>query len=161
MKRVAFIGQAMPRSKNHPHDWPTLNKWLYSIGISDDQISDNFFYSALVDYFPGSKGSSHRVPTEREIVKEKPRLKKDLGKFKPEIVVTIGKLSLSHCLGIKVEKLDVFIGKTFVVDPYGVSGRKVLVIPLPHPSGASTWHRRENNIKLLKKALQVLKRNLF
>lgn len=60
MRRVIFIGQAMPRVKRHPHDWPSLNKWLYSIGITDDQIKNNFCYSALVDYFPGSNGKSHK-----------------------------------------------------------------------------------------------------
>ena len=35
MKRAIFIGQAMPRNKSDLHDWPTLNNWLYSIGISD------------------------------------------------------------------------------------------------------------------------------
>jgi uracil-DNA glycosylase len=30
------------------------------------------------------------------------------------------------------------------------------VIPLPHPSGASTWHRKEPGISLLQQALTLI-----
>jgi uracil-DNA glycosylase len=161
MKRTIFIGQAMPRVKKNPHDWPSLNSWLYSIGVSEGQIKKNFFYSALVDYFPGSKSGSHRVPTEAEIQKERARLAKTIKDFKPQVIVTIGKLSLSHCLLKEIDLLSKFIGKTFKVDPYNITGKKILIIPLPHPSGASTWYRKPGNRKLLNRALKLLKNNLF
>ncbi len=160
MKRVIFIGQAMPRYKSHLHDWPSLNSWLYSIGLSDGQIRENFFYSALIDYFPGSKKGSHRVPTDSEIKKERKRLSKTIKDFDPEIVVTIGKLSLSHCLRCEIGLLSEFIGKTYKTDPYGLFGKEVLIIPLPHPSGASTWHKKPENKKLLDKALKIVKNSL-
>jgi uracil-DNA glycosylase len=155
-----FIGQAMPRSKKDLHDWPSLNAWLYSIGISDKDIKLNFFYSARVDYFPGAKNGSHRVPTPTEIRKERNRLKKTIEEFDPEIVVTIGKLSLFHCLDERVNLLNDHIGKLFRTDPYKLLGRELLVIPLPHPSGASTWYKKTENKKLLTKALKLLKENL-
>lgn len=161
MKRVIFIGQAMPRHKSHLHDWPSLNTWLYSIGLTDGQIRKNFFYSALVDYFPGAKNGSHRVPTEPEIKKEKKRLAKMIKDFNPQLVVTIGKLSLSHCLQKEVALLDKFIGNTFKVDPYGLCGKDLLVIPFPHPSGASTWYKKEDNRRLLRKALRLLRENIY
>lgn len=160
MKRAIFIGQAMPRHKEHLHDWPSLNKWLYSIGLADRDIRKHFYYSALVDYFPGAKKGSHLVPTEEEIIKERPRLKKTINGFDPDIIVTIGKLSLSKCLDRKINLLSQFIGKTFNVDPYNLVGKKMLVIPFPHPSGASTWRYNPQNQKLLKKALKLLKENL-
>lgn len=160
MKRVIFVGQAMPRFKKHLHDWTSLNSWLYSIGITDNQIRENFFYSALVDYFPGAKNGSHRVPSETEINKERTRLKKTIRDFDPHIVVTIGKLSLSHCLNKGVSSLKGYIGQTFKTDPYGLAGKKVMIIPLPHPSGASTWRHKPENKELLEKALEILKTNL-
>lgn len=160
MKRVVFIGQAMPRVKRHPHDWQTLNTWLYSIGITQNQIENNFLYSALVDYFPGAKNGSHLIPTEEEIEKERPRLAKTIKEFNPDLVVTIGKLSMSHCLRTEVNLLKDFIGKKFEVDPYGLVNKKLTVIPLPHPSGASTWRHNPENKKLLNKALQLLKENI-
>ena len=161
MKRVIFIGQAMPRIKKHPHDWPSLNKWLYSINISDDLIRENFCYSALVDYFPGSKNGSHIVPTEKEIKRERKRLQKTIKDFNPEVVVTIGKLSLSHCLNYEIDLLNKFIGKTFEADPYLLFGKKVKIIPLAHPSGASTWQYKPKNKELLTQAIKLLKASLI
>lgn len=160
MKRVIFIGQAMPRVKRHPHDWLSLNKWLYSIGITQDQIENNFLYTALVDYFPGAKNGSHLVPTEEEIEKERPRLARTIKNFNPDIIVTIGKLSISNCLQTEVSLLKDFIGKKFDADPYGLVGKKMTIIPLPHPSGASTWRHNPENKKLLAKALLLLKENI-
>lgn len=160
MKRVIFIGQAMPRFKKNLYDWPTLNSWLYSIGVDDNHIQRFFFYSALVNYFPGSKNGSHRVPSEIEIKRERKRLAKTIYDFDPNVVVTIGKLSLSYCLQEKINLLDGYIGNTYEVNPYGLYDKKVLVIPLPHPSGASTWYKKHPNRKLLNKALGLLKENL-
>ncbi|KKQ75499.1 MAG: uracil-DNA glycosylase [Candidatus Woesebacteria bacterium GW2011_GWB1_38_5b] len=161
MKRAIFIGQAMPRAKKDPHDWPTLNAWLYSLEISDKQIREHFFYSALVDYFPGAKNGTHIVPTKEEIVNERPRLVNNITNFSPEIVVPIGKLSLSYCLNREVNLLEDFIGKSYLVNPYQALNKKLIVIPLPHPSGASTWRHKKENKKLLKLALAKLKQELY
>lgn len=150
----------MPRVKRHPHDWPTLNTWLYSIGITQSQIETNFHYSALVDYFPGSKKGSHLVPTKEEINQEHPRLVQTINDFKPDLVVSIGKLSISHCLNKESINLNETIGELFYIDPYGAIGSELPVIPLPHPSGASTWRYKPDNAKLLVKALELLKSNL-
>ena len=160
MKRAIFIGQAMPRFKKDLHDWPSLDSWLYSIGITQDQIRRHFFYSALVDYFPGIKNGSHRMPTPEEIKKERQRLSKTLKEFNPDLVVPIGRLSIAYCLSRKVEPLEINIGKTFVTDPYGLLNREIIVIPLPHPSGASTWHHKKENQKLLRLSLSLLKRGI-
>jgi uracil-DNA glycosylase len=161
MKRTIFIGQAMPRIKKHPHDWPSLNSWLYSVGITDEQIKENFLYSALVDYFPGSFRGSHKVPTQDEIAKERKRLVKTITGFNPQIVVPVGKLSISHCLNQEVKTLADFIGKIYCTCPYGILNNKIVVIPLPHPSGASTWYKKPENNKLLIQALTILKNNLL
>ena len=160
MKKAIFIGQAMPRSKKNPHDWPSLNSWLYSINITESQIKENFFYSALVDYFPGAKNGGHRVPREKEIMREKSRLKNTINSFGPDIVVPIGRISICHCLQTEKLSLKDYIGKTFVASPYGLMDKEVLIIPFPHPSGASTWNKKPLNQKLINKALKILKENL-
>jgi len=48
------------------------------------------------------------------------------------------------------------IGKTFHVT---WRGRSLEVLPLPHPSGASPWHRMEPGISVLHEALAVLRRH--
>lgn len=158
MKKVIFIGQAMPRVKRHPTDWPSLNKWLYTIGVTDEDISKHFVYSALVDYFPGSKGSSHLVPTRDQIAAERERLFSTIRDFDPDVIVPIGKLSISYCLGIQTNLLSEIIGKIFTADPYKALRRELIIVPLPHPSGASTWRHQKENMELLEKALVQLKK---
>lgn len=161
MKKVLFIGQAMPlRKMANSHDWPSLNAWLYSLSITQDEIERNFLYSALADYFPGSKNGSHLVPTASEIAKEKPRLIKTIRDFNPSIVVPIGKLSISQCLKSDFKLLTEILGKIYQVDPYLALGHDLDVIPLPHPSGASTWHHHPAHKKLLSKSLDLLKSHL-
>lgn len=161
MKRTIFIGQAMPRVKRNPHDWPSLNNWLYSIGLTDQEIQENFLYSALVDYFPGAKNGSHLIPTIEQIAKDRSRLAKTLQYFQPEIVVPIGRLSIAYCLSNGVEPLEKHIGKSYQVDPYKLVGKSLFVVPLPHPSGASTWRYQKAGRKLLPQALKLLRESLY
>lgn len=160
MKKTIFIGQAMPRVKKDPWDWQSLNQWLYSIGIQSQDIQNKFLYTALVDYYPGSKNGSHLVPTKDQIAKEKDRLTKAINTFDPELVVPIGKLSIEYCINKKC-LLTECIGKSYFIDPYSSLGKNVKVIPLPHPSGASTWKHNKTNMELLTKALDVLKSEIY
>ena len=150
----------MPRGKKDPHDWPSLNSWLYSIDIKREQIRENFFYSALVNYFPGSNGGSHRIPTKEEIEKDRDLLIETIKNFGPEIVVPVGRLSISYCLMQKVLPLKETVGKIFYKDPYLTLGSERIIIPFPHPSGASTWYNKKENKMLLLKSLKLLKSNL-
>lgn len=160
MKRSIFIGQAMPRTKEDPHDWPSLNQWLYSISLTDDLIRENIFYSALVDYFPGVANGSHIVPSKENIANERQRLKRTINDFKPELVVPIGRLSISYCLRQKVRPLVCDVGKIYTTNPYGLYIKELTVVPLPHPSGASVWRHKQENKRLLRKALSLLKKEL-
>lgn len=160
MKRVIFIGQAMPRYKEELHDWKSLNKWLYSIGLTDEKIRRYFYYSALVDYFPGNRNGSHLVPNRQQIEKETERLTKTILEFAPEIVVPVGRLSISYCLQTSIASLKDVIGRAYFADPYLLTKRQIKIIPLPHPSGASTWKHKPENQKLLLKALHLLKAEL-
>lgn len=146
--------------KRRPHDWPSLNQWLYSIGLTDELLRENTLYSALVDYFPGAENGSHIVPSKKDIEKERNALAKTIADFNPELVVPIGRLSISYCLNQKVQPLTNLIGNTYLANPYVLYDRELTIIPLPHPSGASTWRHKKGNKELLKKALGILKANL-
>lgn len=160
MKRVLFVGQAMPAVKRHPHHWSSLNLWLYSIGLTDNDIQENFLYTALVNYFPGYKGKSYKVPSKIEIEKEKERLRKTINDFEPDVLVCIGRLSIANCFREKDIVLNNYIGKNYKLNPYGLCKKEITVVPLPHPSGASTWrHKLENKI-LLQKALNMLEKSI-
>lgn len=163
MKKIAFIGQAMPKPPypDKPFGRTHLYTWFESIGVTDKHIQDNFTFSAIVSYFPGSKNGSHIVPSESEILKERPNLIKFLLTTMPDVVVPVGKLAIGECLKQKVESLNNFIGEKYMVDPFGVMGSSKIVIPLPHPSGASSWFYKEENKRLLGKALNLIKTELY
>ena len=63
----------------------------------------------------------------------------------------VGKLAISQFLEVK--KLTDVIGQSFEQNVYG---RDVELIPLPHPSGASTWHQMEPGKSLLQDALKLV-----
>jgi uracil-DNA glycosylase len=67
----------------------------------------------------------------------------------PELVIPVGKLAILQFLAF--DKLTDIIGKQF---PIHFDGHACDVIPLPHPSGASPWHRIEPGKTLLGNALQ-------
>lgn len=74
MKKVMFAEQAVPEVKRHPHHWPSLNVWLYSIGLTDKDIQENF-------PFPHPSGASTWIYKEGN----KLLLQKALTIFKKEI----------------------------------------------------------------------------
>lgn len=161
MKKVFLIGQAPPKTDpSRPFGRTKLYKWLESIGIGFDYIDQYFAFSALIDYFPGLKGSSHRVPDHDEIMKSRPRLIKEIKDFDPEIILTIGKLSTAYALDQEEVNLKDVIGRRFDRNLYGAFDKEFIIIPLPHPSGASTWHYKKENQLLLEKALRLIKKVL-
>ena len=151
----------MPRKKSNLHDWPSLNKWLYSFGLTHETIVKYTFYSALVDYFPGANNGSHKIPSQKEIENERERLKHTIERFNPEIVVPVGRLSIACCLNQNVLPLSSYIGTNYFVNPYMLLSKKLTVIPFPHPSGASTWRFKKENRLLLDKSLQLLKKEMY
>jgi len=68
--------------------------------------------------------------------------------LRPELVLPVGKLAIAQFLGDR--PLVETIGKVF---PIIYRGQAVDCIPLPHPSGASPWHRMEPGRTLLHRAL--------
>lgn len=156
---VLLIGQA-PGDKeiviHKPFAWTagkTLFKWFNQIGLDEENFRQLVYMAAVCRCFPGKnpKGGD-RVPDEREIKSCSKWLTKEVSLLQPKLVIPVGKLAINQILDIK--KLDEVIGNKVKVDVYGY---KTDVIPLPHPSGASTWHRKEPGITLLHKALKKIR----
>ncbi len=158
MKRVLFIGQAPPQKiQDRPFGRTRLYKWFSEAGISEAE-QENFFFGALVDFFPGKSksGSGDRAPNPAEIITGQKQLQTLIKKVKPDIIVPIGILSARVALGDFTVTLDTVIGKKFTVNAYGLCSRPLTVIPLPHPSGASRWIWQANHQALVAKALAHL-----
>ncbi|MDD3827733.1 MAG: uracil-DNA glycosylase family protein, partial [Anaerolineae bacterium] len=78
----------------------------------------------------------------------RPFLERELALVRPRVILAVGGLAIETVLGRKV-RLDEAVGARFSVD-----GR--LVLPLPHPSGASLWLNRPENQARLERALAIL-----
>jgi uracil-DNA glycosylase len=66
----------------------------------------------------------------------------------------VGKLAINQFL--RFDKLTEVIGQRF---SWQGAGYRTELIPLPHPSGASTWHRTEPGKSLLHRALEQISRH--
>ena len=108
--------------------------------------------SAVCRCFPGKnpKGGD-RVPSKEEVERCSQWLGDEISLLKPKLVIPVGKLAISQYL--QCAKLVEVIGQKFEVD---VEGASVDMIPLPHPSGASTWHRMSPGKELLDQALGLI-----
>lgn len=158
--RVILIGQA-PGDKEpkfgRPFAWTagkTLFKWFYEAsGLTEEQFRQKIYFAAVCRCFPGKKQSGgDRVPSPEEIENCSRWLNAELKILKPALLIPVGKLAIGQFLPL--ENLDAMIGRKFSITRDGCCFD---VIPLPHPSGASPWHRKEPGKTLLTNALTLIK----
>ena len=157
LSRVMSVGQA-PGVKEpilgRPFAWTagkTLFKWFaQATGWSEDDFRNRIYMAAVARCFPGKgKVGGDRVPDPGEVETCGRWLSEEIEILRPTLVLPIGKLAIAQF--VQFEKLTEVIGGQLRVTKYG---HTFDLIPLPHPSGASTWHRMEPGKTLLAKALQ-------
>lgn len=155
---ILLIGQA-PGDKEgelgRPFAWTagkTLFKWFESIGVTECDFRKQVYMAAVCRCFPGKnpKGGD-RVPNKKEVDTCSPWLNREIELLQPNLILPVGKLAISRFM--PVNKLAEVIGRKFHLN---INGLAVDIIPLPHPSGASTWHRMSPGKELLKQALNLL-----
>ncbi len=158
---ILLIGQA-PGDKEgglgRPFAWTagkTLFKWFSSIGLDEAEFRQKIYMSAVCRCFPGKnpKGGD-RVPNNEEISNCSQWLQAEFELLQPKLVIPVGKLAIAQYLEVK--KMADVVGQSFECSIYGQS---TCLIPLPHPSGASTWHRTEPGMTLLQEALSLIKKH--
>jgi uracil-DNA glycosylase family 4 len=103
--------------------------------------------------YPGrpASGRGDRTPTPREQELCEFWRDRELELLRPDLIVTVGGLALRRMLGIAT--LTEAIGKSY-------ARGDAIVVPLPHPSGASGWLNDEANRARLGKALTHVRREL-
>lgn len=155
---VFLIGQA-PGIKEgdfgKPFAWTagkTLFRWFSEIGLDEETFRQRVYMAAVCRCFPGKnpKGGD-RVPNPDEIERCATWMKTELQLLEPELIIPVGKLAIAQLLTFG--KLNEVVGKSHRIE---VKGFETDVIPLPHPSGASTWHRMEPGKTLLGQALALI-----
>ena len=157
--KVLLVGQA-PGGKEpilgRPFAWTagkTLFRWFEAAtAATEAEFRDTVYMAAVCRCFPGrNPAGGDRVPDAQEIANCSGWLKTEVELLQPKLVIPVGKLAISQFLAF--EKLSEIIGKKF---PVAFHGRRFDLIPLPHPSGASTWHRMEPGKTLLEGALRLI-----
>ena len=128
----------------------TLRRWLE---LDEETFYDTFFCASVTRCYPGRapSGRGDRTPTPRE--QELCRFWRDweLDLMRPGLYVIVGGLALRSLLGRS--QLTECIGCR-----YEIGG--VPAIPLPHPSGASSWPNFPENRKRLDEALRLVRAEL-
>ena len=164
MSPVMLIGQA-PGFKEievlKPFAWTAGKKlfsWFEGIGMNETQFRQSVYMSAICRCYPGKKingnKKSHgdRVPDPVEIERCSQWLLSEIELLKPQLIILVGKLAISQFMTIK--KLDEVIGQTHRIK---INDHSCDAIPLPHPSGASTWPLKEPGKTLLQQAMKQIK----
>ena len=162
MSPVLLIGQAPgPREGKlgRPFAWTagkTLFKWLeHATGADETTIRERVYFAAIARCFPGkANGGGDRRPDAKEIERCKPFLAAEVAILKPKLVLAVGTLAIDQVLGGKHHKLEDVVG-TVVSARY--HDHDVDVLALPHPSGASPWHKIEPGKSLLARALRKVR----
>jgi uracil-DNA glycosylase len=158
VSKIIQIGQAPGIHEGRvgkPFGWTagkTLFKWYETIGISEHDFRQQVYMAAVCRCFPGKnpKGGD-RVPGIDEISNCRSWFDTEMELLKPELIIPVGKLAIQQFLDFN--KLTEVIGRRHHIETrHGQAD----CIPLPHPSGASTWHRMEPGKTLLSDALQLI-----
>lgn len=162
VSRVISVGQA-PGDKEpvmgRPFAWTagkTLFGWFQrACGMTEAEFRAAIYMAAVCRCFPGKNpGGGDRVPDAQEIVSCSRWLEAEIALLKPALVLPIGKLAIQQFIAF--DKLTDVIGKKIAVKYRGYSFD---IVPLPHPSGASPWHRMEPGLTLLDQALKLIVRH--
>ena len=162
VSRVLLVGQA-PGVKEpqfgRPFAWTagrTMFGWFEKYcGLTEAEFRASIYMAAVCRCFPGKTGAGgDRVPDASEIKNCSHWLEAEIAILEPSLVIPVGKLAIRQFM--EFDKLTDVIGKKFAMDS---GGYRFDLIPLPHPSGASPWHRMEPGITLLETAMRLIRRH--
>jgi uracil-DNA glycosylase len=163
---VMLVGQAPgPRegSFGRPFAWTagrTLFRWFEeSLRVPEETFRERVYMAAVARCFPGkAKGGGDRKPDAEEIGQCRSFLQREVAILRPEVVLAVGMLAINEVLAEKAKgvKLNDLVGRVLRASWHG---HETDVVPLPHPSGASPWHKMEPGKTLLSHALRAVERH--
>jgi uracil-DNA glycosylase len=159
---VMIIGQAPgPREPTLQRPFghtagQTLFRWFEQYcGIKEVAVRSKIYFAAVCRCFPGkAPGGTDRVPGPDEIRNCAPWMNEEIGILRPRLIIPVGRLAIVQF--VDCEKLEQVIGREFRA---GRAGHSFDLIPLPHPSGASPWHKIPPGKQLLEKAMRKIARH--
>jgi len=128
----------------------TLRLWLE---LEEDEFYETFYCASVTRCYPGraSSGRGDRTPTPREQELCSFWMDWELELVRPDLIVPVGGLAIRRLLGIS--GLGECIGRRYETDG-------AAVVPLPHPSGASSWLNSQANRELTARAAALVREEL-
>lgn len=157
--RVMLVGQA-PGQVESQGGKPfagragrTLFRWFEQAGIDEISARRKIYIAAVTRCYPGPSpsGRGDRVPSIEEQGACASWLEDELAIIRPKVIIPVGKLAIARFFADS--PLDRIIGRAHVFE--GLRWRPLL-IPLPHPSGASSWIHQRNHPMLLNEAIRLI-----
>ena len=128
----------------------TLRRWL---DLDEEAFYATFYCASVTRCYPGKapSGRGDRTPTPRE--QELCSFWRDweLRLIRPGLIVPVGGLAARHLLGLK--SVTECVGSRFELDD-------AVAIPLPHPSGASSWLNNPANRARVTEAVGLIRQEL-
>jgi uracil-DNA glycosylase len=125
----------------------TLRRWL---DLDEDEFYATFYCASVTRCYPGRarSGRGDRTPApEEQRLCERWR-DAELRLLQPQLIVTVGGLAARSLLGLT--SVTDAVGRRYDLDGS-------IVIPLPHPSGASSWLNVPENRDRVAAAVDVIK----
>jgi uracil-DNA glycosylase len=134
----------------------TLFQWFEAFcGMNESIVRSKIYFAAVCRCFPGkTPAGGDRVPAPDEIRNCSSWMDDEIKILKPRLIIPVGRLAIAQF--IDCEKLESVIGRRFRVTR---AQRRFDLIPLPHPSGASPWHKIPPGKELLERALKLIARH--
>jgi uracil-DNA glycosylase len=123
------------------------------LGADEETVRRHVYLAAVTRCFPGkAPGGGDRRPDPDEVARCRRWLTAEVELMRPRLVIPVGTLAIAEEMGHRGGLADVVGTSQRLV----FEGHRADVIPLPHPSGASTWHKMEPGRTLLARALKLL-----
>ena len=110
--------------------------------------------TSVTKCYPGrsKSGSGDRVPSLAEQTLCRPYLDQQISLINPRLILPVGRLAIGLFYPAG-QPLEGIIGAQKLVNDR-------LIVPLPHPSGASRWHQSEDNRQRVRLALAIIAKHV-
>lgn len=134
----------------------TLFRWFEEFcGMNEADVRSTIYFAAVCRCFPGKfSGGTDRIPAADEIRNCSSWMNDEIEILRPRLIIPVGRLAVVQF--IDCATLEKVIGRKFRVER---AGHCCDMIPLPHPSGASPWHKVSPGKELLRRALTLIARH--
>ena len=134
----------------------TMFRWFEQFcRLNEAAVRSTIYFAAVCRCFPGkTSAGGDRVPAPDEVQNCSSWMDEEIKILKPRLVIPVGRLAIAQFIDCR--KLEDVIGRGFRVER---AGHRLDLIPLPHPSGASPWHKISPGKELLEKAMRKIARH--